>query len=155
MLLSYQVMSNSSGTPWTVPHLAPQSLGFPRQEWSGLSFSSPGHLPNPLSNSASPALQADSLPLGHQGSPSTVTDRLRSQLSIWMRTFLMWWGYLPLCAPHIWAGDIELHRRVQKRWKLMRTNDWTAKRSCWISSKNHSPIFFVFFFFWLCWYYLI
>ena len=35
-------------TPWTVAHQAPQSIGFPRQEyWSGLSFSSPADLPYP------------------------------------------------------------------------------------------------------------
>ena len=34
-------------TPWTAAHQAPQSLGFSRQEhWSGLSFPSPGDLPN-------------------------------------------------------------------------------------------------------------
>ena len=35
-------------TPWTVAHQAPLSLGFSRQEyWSGLSFPSPGDLPDP------------------------------------------------------------------------------------------------------------
>ena len=35
-------------TLWTVPHQAPLSMGFPRQEyWSGLPFPSPGDLPNP------------------------------------------------------------------------------------------------------------
>ena len=35
-------------TPWTVAHQAPLCMGFPRQEyWSGLSFPSPGHLPDP------------------------------------------------------------------------------------------------------------
>ena len=34
--------------PWTVAHQASLSMGFPRQEyWSGLSFPSPGDLPNP------------------------------------------------------------------------------------------------------------
>ena len=34
-------------TPWTVAHQAPLSMGFSRQEhWSGLSFPSPGDLPN-------------------------------------------------------------------------------------------------------------
>ena len=44
--------------------------GFPRQEyWSGLPFPSPGDLANPGTEPTSPALQADSLPLSHQGSP--------------------------------------------------------------------------------------
>ena len=35
-------------TPWTVAHQAPLSMGFSRQEyWNGLSFSTPGDLPNP------------------------------------------------------------------------------------------------------------
>ena len=48
-----------------------QSVGFLRQEyWSGgLPFSFPGDLPNPGTESTSPALQADSLPLSHEGSP--------------------------------------------------------------------------------------
>ena len=53
-------------TPWTVAHQAPLSMGFFRQEyWTGLSFPSPGDLPNPGIEPASPALQADSLPLSH------------------------------------------------------------------------------------------
>ena len=43
-------------------------MGFPRKEhWSELPFLSPGHLPNPGTEPASPALQADSLPLSHWG----------------------------------------------------------------------------------------
>ena len=45
------------------------SMGFSRQEyWSGLPFPSPGGLPDPEIERVSPALQADSLPLSHQGS---------------------------------------------------------------------------------------
>ena len=45
-------------------------MGFSRQEyWSGLPFASPGDLPNPEIKPVSPALQADSLPLSHLGSP--------------------------------------------------------------------------------------
>ena len=36
-------------TPWTVAHQAPLFMGFSRQEyWSGLSFPSPGDLPDPV-----------------------------------------------------------------------------------------------------------
>ena len=49
-------------TPWTVAHQAPLSMGFSRQEyWSGLSFPSPGDLPNPGIKPRSPTLQADAL----------------------------------------------------------------------------------------------
>ena len=50
------------GTPWTIAHQAPLSMGFSMQEyWSGLPFPSPGGLPNPGIEPRSPALQADSL----------------------------------------------------------------------------------------------
>ena len=50
--------------PWTVACQAPPSMGFSRQEyWSGLSFPSPGDLPDPgIEEPRSPALQADDLP---------------------------------------------------------------------------------------------
>ena len=57
-------------TPLTVTRKAPLSLGFSRQEyWLGLTFLSPGDLPDLGIKPASPVLQADSLPLSHQGSP--------------------------------------------------------------------------------------
>ena len=63
-------MFNSFATPWTVARQAPLSVGFPRQEhWRGLPFPSPGDLPDPGFEAASPAFQADSLPLSHRGSP--------------------------------------------------------------------------------------
>ena len=50
-------------TPCTVAHQASLSMGFPRQEYcSGLSFPSPGDLPDPGIEPLSPALQVDSLP---------------------------------------------------------------------------------------------
>ena len=59
-------------TPGTVAHQAPLSMGFSRQEnWRGLPFPSPGYLPDPgiePSSRVAPALQANSLPLSHQGS---------------------------------------------------------------------------------------
>ena len=61
-------------TPWNVAHRAPLSIEFSKQEyWSGLPFPSPGDLPDPglkPTSPAIPALQADSLPMSHQGSPA-------------------------------------------------------------------------------------
>ena len=58
------------GTPWTVAHQAPLSMGFPKQEyWGGLPFPSPGDLPDPGIKPRSPALQADSLPTKLWGKP--------------------------------------------------------------------------------------
>ena len=48
---------------------APLSMGFPRQAyWSGLSFPSPGDLPNSGIEPRSPALQADSLSMSYEES---------------------------------------------------------------------------------------
>ena len=58
-------------TPWTVARQVPLSMELSSQEhWSGLSFPSPGDLPNPgiePISPASPALQVNSLPLSHWG----------------------------------------------------------------------------------------
>ena len=59
-------MSNSFVIKWTVAHQVPLCMGFPRQEyWNGLSFPSPGNLPDPGIEPVFPGLQADSLPLSH------------------------------------------------------------------------------------------
>ena len=63
-------------TPWIVVRQAPLSMGFSRQEyWTGLLCPPPGDLPDPgikPASSVSPALQVDSLPLSHWGSPYIV-----------------------------------------------------------------------------------
>ena len=59
-------------TPWTVAHWAHLSMGFTRQEYcSGLPIPSPGKSSQPRIKPGSPALQADSFPLSHCGSPRT------------------------------------------------------------------------------------
>ena len=56
--------------PRTIAHAAPLSMGFSRQEqWSGLQCPSQGDLPDLGIKSVAPALQANSLPLSHPGSP--------------------------------------------------------------------------------------
>ena len=63
------IVTKSCQTQGPAAHLAPLSIGFPRQEyWSGLSFPPPGDLPNPGREPASD-WQVDSLLLSHQGSP--------------------------------------------------------------------------------------
>ena len=53
---------------WPVAYQIPLSMGLPRQEyWSGSPFPLLGDLPDPGIEPTSPALQMDSLPLGHQG----------------------------------------------------------------------------------------
>ena len=60
-------------TIWPVAHQAPLFIGFSRQVyWSRLLCSPSGYLPEPGIEPATPitpALQADSLLLNHQGSP--------------------------------------------------------------------------------------
>ena len=56
-------------------------MEFPRQEyWGGLPCPPPGDRPNPKIKSVSfvaPALQADSLPLSHKGSPFFLIGMLK------------------------------------------------------------------------------
>ena len=72
--------------PMTVAHQAPLSVGLPKQGyWSWLPFPPPGDLPNPgiePMTPALPALQADSLPLRHPGSPEPTNQQSsKTQLS--------------------------------------------------------------------------
>ena len=51
-------------TPWTIAYPASLSIGFSRQEYqSGLTFPSPGDLPDPGIKPGSLALQAEALPI--------------------------------------------------------------------------------------------
>ena len=63
----------------TIAPQAPLSVGFSRQEyWSGLPRPPPGDLPDPgikPVSSASPALQAVSLPLSRLGSPPSILTK--------------------------------------------------------------------------------
>ena len=71
-LLSHVQLSMIS---WTVVHQAPLSMEFSRQEyWSGLSFPSPGDLPDPGIEHGSHILQADSLLSEPLGGPSLILN---------------------------------------------------------------------------------
>ena len=76
-------------TPWTVACQASLSMGLSRKDWSELPCPPPGHLPNPGIEPRSPALQADSLPLSHMGSPSLpqILPNESSLTSFWKLTF--------------------------------------------------------------------
>ena len=66
-------MSDSFATPQTVAHQAPLSMGFHRQEyWSGLPFPSPGDLPDPGIEPASPALADRFFTAEPSGKPSRI-----------------------------------------------------------------------------------
>ena len=82
-VLSRSVVSNSLRPHGLQPARLPCPWGFPRQEyWSGLPCPPPGDLPNSGIEPRSPALQADSLHLSHQGSPSFAI-RMDYFLKIW------------------------------------------------------------------------
>ena len=63
-------------TLWTISHQAPLSVGFSRQAyWSGVPFSSPGDLPYPgiePASPVSPALKVGFLPSEPSGKPSSI-----------------------------------------------------------------------------------
>ena len=64
-VVSHSVLSDSE-TLWTAARQAPLSMGLSRQEyWSGLPCPSPGDLPDPGVEWASPTLEADSSPRSH------------------------------------------------------------------------------------------
>ena len=68
-------------TPWIVACQASLSMGFPRPEfWSGLSFPSPGDLPDPGIELTSPALQVDSLPAESLESQMISTELVQSRV---------------------------------------------------------------------------
>jgi len=75
-------------TPWTIACQAPLSMTFSKQEeWNGLPCPPPGIFPTPgikPVSPASPALQSDSLPLSHWGSP-------------WLRS-IPWCIYVYICV---------------------------------------------------------
>ena len=73
MLCFSQYVMPDSLTPWTVAGQPPVSLGFPRQEYcSGVPFPSPGDLPDPGMEPASPALAGKFLTIEPPEKPKKV-----------------------------------------------------------------------------------
>ena len=64
-------------TPWTVAHQSPLSMGFPWQEhWNGLSFISPGDLPNSGTELLSLALAGRFFIIAPPGKPYSMKSDL-------------------------------------------------------------------------------
>ena len=79
-------------TPWTVARQAPLSMEFSRQEyWSGLPFSSPGDLPDPGTESmspASPALAGKFFPGLPPGKPSQFGIKVMYRFPLFLASFV-------------------------------------------------------------------
>ena len=90
-------------------------MGFPRQEhWSGLPFLSPGHLPDPGIEPASPALQVDSLRLSHQRSASFRMAHTQNT-----GITKCWWGMEPQGHSLTTGGHAEGWGLLGRQWWLL------------------------------------
>ena len=80
-MLSRSVASDSFVTPWTVACQAPLSMGLSQQEdWGGLSFPTPGALPNSGMEPTPPAAPALAGGFSTTESPGSSLNRSRTNL---------------------------------------------------------------------------
>ena len=122
-------------TPWTVVLQAPLAMGVSRQEyWSGLPFPFPGDLPDPgikPSTPTSPALQADSLPLSHQGSPifhcMFVVPSINVQLFYCQLAFEFFPHLLPLELSFLRSGTVFLVSLCSQCLATWSAQNWGLK----------------------------
>ena len=127
-------------TLWSVACQVPLSMGFSKQEyWSGLPCPPSEDLPDPGIKPQSPALQAESLLLSHQGSPCTCVC-----VYIYMYVYLYWnasavseWKLL-LCQTPCDPMDYTVHGILQARilewvdFPFSRGSSWPRDRT-WVS----------------------
>ena len=94
------------GTPWTVAHQAPPSMGFSRQEYrSGLPFPSPGDLPDPGIKPWSPALQADALTSQPPGKPQYCSEEFKKPVAQnWFKVSVFGCGLCNTLLFGFWSG---------------------------------------------------
>ena len=120
-------------TPWSVAHQAPLSIGFPRQEyWSGLSFPSPGDLPDLGIEPTSPVLAGIFFITEPSGNP--------------YRQILLMWIYLENCSdictvrpPKIAALLLSLHLHSTRAHLAYMLHRWlTLLHTC---SKPHYTVY--------------
>ena len=101
-------------------------MGFPRQEYkSWLPFPSPGDLPDPGTEPASPVLQADSFPLSHLGSPEK-NLHLVLLLGEWQS---------PLQERDLFLAPVPQGHRKQKKRKLPEGRQVRA----WVCVREKEP----------------
>ena len=92
------VISHSFATPWTVAHQAPLSMGFSKQELTGVGCHAilQGIFPTQGSNPHLLYRQVSSWPLSHQGPtrPCSSASSSRRLLPVIKFRMLVWWAFL-------------------------------------------------------------
>ena len=113
---SCSVLCVSCLTSQTVAHQAPLSMAFSRQEYpSGLPFPSSGDLPHPGIEPASPALQAESLPLSHLGNPDIDGNSTQGHTHLsWARS----WDFKCLQTYNLDKWKSRIHKKKKRVGKL-------------------------------------
>ena len=117
-------MSDSFATPWPIACQAPLSTGFPRQEyWSELPFPSPGGLPDPGIEPASPALAGRFLVFFLTTKPPKKplvnilhahgSSRYLFEIYLWQ---LQNWGWEGVRDGSLAARGLEVYVRVREEW---------------------------------------
>ena len=100
-------------TLWTVTCQAPLSIGFSQQEyWSGLPFPSPGDLPNPGTEPASPAAPALAGRFFTTEPPGKPKLYIRTSLKINPKKGTLWNS--GLC----WRSFMKSASKFYKKWTL-------------------------------------
>ena len=125
-------------TPWTVAHQALLSMEFPRQEyWSGLSFPSPGDLPDSGIEPGSPALagrffttEPPGKPTGLLGSHSACHTGPQHSPSLPVAT---WPGPEPLGSRSRGLGNLA------RRSRMAQPGLWVWRNYCW-PGEAHPPL---------------
>ena len=134
-------MSYSFATPWTIDCQAPLSMGFSRREyWSGLSFPTPGYLPNsgiePVSP-ASPALADRFL------TTTSTTSVLREKIISSTRYGPMRWSLMKAVPMELKkrekGGEVASVIRAQSSPGLLNTTATTAATTYASLNKNADP----------------
>ena len=94
-------------TPWIIAHQALPSMGFSRQEYrSGLSFTSPGNLPDPWIEPVSPMSHALAGEFFTTEPPASPYDSLKVKVAQSCPTFATPWTIqsMEFSRPEYWSG---------------------------------------------------
>ena len=102
-------------TPWALAYQAPPFMEFSRLEyWSGLSFPSPGDLPNPGIEPRSPALYAEALPSEPPGKFHWKEYKCKS-----LKTGKPWQDLRQKRNKHFWQAMTSRRMTFKVSWRLM------------------------------------